>query len=436
MNGLRHRATEAARGGSRVRSLLLFALLGLALASPRSATGQPAAELQYLYDELGQLVKVVDAQGNVLEYVYDSTGNLLEVRRSVLGDLAILGFAPTSGPVGARVFVQGRGFSPVLADNAAAIGGVPALVELATATRLELTVPSGALTGPIAVTVGGETAVSPGSFTVVALPVIDALTPRLAVSSPSLSTPATVTVVGSGLAGSTFRFLPQLTPPALSVVSAAISPTGESATLDISVAPAVLGVFVLQALAPGGSSMTLPGSGNTLEVLDGVGDPDGDGLTNSQEVALGTNPRAHDSDGDGINDGDEVQAGSNPLDAASLPSALFGLAVGPALSLLNEVSPAAQLGVAHGSPLSVRNDASPELSAGAAIGLGFSVENRADAAGAAGVSFGLAFSLQNLADPQASLGLAYGLGLSLNNQAPPSGFAIGDAFSVENQAPP
>ena len=47
------------------------------------------------------------------------------------------------------------------------------------------------------------------------------------------------------------------------------------------------------------------------------GDPDtdGDGLTDSEEAALGTDPNNPDSDGDGINDGDEVAAGTDPTNA-------------------------------------------------------------------------------------------------------------------------
>ena len=44
------------------------------------------------------------------------------------------------------------------------------------------------------------------------------------------------------------------------------------------------------------------------------GDPDGDGLTNSEEEALGTNPDVADTDGDGVRDGWEVVHGWDPLD--------------------------------------------------------------------------------------------------------------------------
>jgi hypothetical protein len=50
-------------------------------------------------------------------------------------------------------------------------------------------------------------------------------------------------------------------------------------------------------------------SGSTGEA---AADTDGDGLTNLQEVQLGTNPRLADTDGDGLNDGAEVAAGTNP----------------------------------------------------------------------------------------------------------------------------
>ena len=79
------------------------------------------------------------------------------------------------------------------------------------------------------------------------------------------------------------------------------------------------------------------GGGTSLEVIDPEGDYndplnwrasaftdgspglafatdlDGDGLSNVQENALGTNPALIDTDSDGVSDGDEVTAGTNPL---------------------------------------------------------------------------------------------------------------------------
>jgi thiol-disulfide isomerase/thioredoxin len=46
-------------------------------------------------------------------------------------------------------------------------------------------------------------------------------------------------------------------------------------------------------------------------------DNDGDGLSNAEEAALGTDPNAVDSDGDGYEDGHEVTEGSDPTDPDS-----------------------------------------------------------------------------------------------------------------------
>lgn len=53
------------------------------------------------------------------------------------------------------------------------------------------------------------------------------------------------------------------------------------------------------------------GRGNKLKRPN---DTDGDGLTNAEEAALGTNPNKWDTDGDGLSDGVEVHVtGTNPL---------------------------------------------------------------------------------------------------------------------------
>lgn len=53
--------------------------------------------------------------------------------------------------------------------------------------------------------------------------------------------------------------------------------------------------------------------------LDSNGDEDGDGLTNAQELSIGTDPYHPDTDGDGYSDGEEAAAGSDPLDPDLVP---------------------------------------------------------------------------------------------------------------------
>ena len=50
-----------------------------------------------------------------------------------------------------------------------------------------------------------------------------------------------------------------------------------------------------------------------------TGDSDGDGLTNAQELFLGTNLQDTDTDGDGVADGIEVEAGTDPKNPAEFP---------------------------------------------------------------------------------------------------------------------
>lgn len=53
-------------------------------------------------------------------------------------------------------------------------------------------------------------------------------------------------------------------------------------------------------------------------------DQDGDGLTNTEETAAGTDPTNPNTDGDAINDGQEVSGGSNPLDPCDPDDTLPG----------------------------------------------------------------------------------------------------------------
>ena len=125
----------------------LIVLLLLGFASPLWA--QSGASVQYIYDDLGRLTKVVDPSGNVATYNYDAVGNLLSITRSTSSPsaLAIFGFSPAQGSVGQTVVIQGQNFSSTLSANAVQFNGTAATVTAATANSLTVTVPTGATTG-------------------------------------------------------------------------------------------------------------------------------------------------------------------------------------------------------------------------------------------------------------------------------------------------
>ncbi|WP_171032837.1 IPT/TIG domain-containing protein [Fodinibius saliphilus] len=77
----------------------------------------------------------------------------------------ITGIQPDSGPPGTLVTISGKGFSAEKTSNAITIGGEAAPVESATESQLKTKVPKGASSGPVKVTVGGETVSGP-QFTV------------------------------------------------------------------------------------------------------------------------------------------------------------------------------------------------------------------------------------------------------------------------------
>jgi len=137
----------------RTLTVLIF-LLVLSIGSPLWA--QSGALVQYVYDALGRLTTVVDPSGNVATYNYDAVGNLLSITRSTTSPtaLAIFGFTPSQGGIGQTVVIQGQNFSATPSANTVQFNGTAATVTAATANSLTVTVPAGATTGLISVTVG------------------------------------------------------------------------------------------------------------------------------------------------------------------------------------------------------------------------------------------------------------------------------------------
>jgi YD repeat-containing protein len=274
--------------------LSVFCLcLGLAL----RLEGQSAPSLHYFYDDLGQLVKVVDSTGTLIEYVYDPIGNILQIKRSTIGTgLAIFAFTPQQGNIGQAVTIQGQGFSTTPTANSAQFNGTAAQVISATANSIVAVVPPGATTGLISVMVGTQTATSSTNFTIVPAPVITLLSRKsalLGVTVPNFS------ARGFNFTGATFAFAPVLSPPVISLSSPVIDAFGSSASMGLTTNPTQAGTFALVGTNASGSSTAGLTPANRFTVVD---------------------PRSTaDSDGDGVPDVVEATFGSDPLDASSVP---------------------------------------------------------------------------------------------------------------------
>jgi uncharacterized repeat protein (TIGR03803 family) len=100
----------------------------------------------------GQAISITTAGGTAT-----SSGKLVVVP-------AISGFSPTSGRVGTSVTITGNSFTGA---TSVTFGGVAATsYQVVSDTKVTATVPTGAVTGPVAITTPGGTATSATSFTV------------------------------------------------------------------------------------------------------------------------------------------------------------------------------------------------------------------------------------------------------------------------------
>jgi YD repeat-containing protein len=297
---------------------LLFCATGLL-----SLHAQSPITNQYFYDAAGQLTRVVDSTGVSVQYVYDAAGNITAINRStVAGSLSIFSFSPAQGGPGAIVTIQGQGFNATPASNIVKFNGVAATVTAASTNSLTVTVPNNATSGPVSVQVGANTATSATNFTVQAIPLLTGINPRYVLSG---GTGLTVNLTGINLSGASFSVQPPTVPAAVAITNTVTTAT--TATLTIATGNIASSV-VLVAVNGAGSSGTFANSANSLTVLLPNQDSDGDGLTNAQELALGSDPLNPDTDGDGLPDGWEVYYHLNPLnpaDAGQPSAAMDGL---------------------------------------------------------------------------------------------------------------
>jgi len=144
-----------------------------------------ADQAQYLYDELGRLIGVIDGQNNAAVYNYDEVGNLLSIQRFTSGanGVGIFLVTPSSSLVSKAVEIRGFGFTTPPSSNQVQFNGTSASVVSGGSGSLTVTVPVGATTGPVTVTNSNGTATSPQAFTVLVPPIITGVDPLKAPQS-------------------------------------------------------------------------------------------------------------------------------------------------------------------------------------------------------------------------------------------------------------
>jgi YD repeat-containing protein len=184
---------------------------------------------RHFFDDGGQLVRALDSNGTLIEYVYDPSGNLAQVNRSSIapGALSALYFSPRAAGPGQSVTLYGQNFSPILAQNRVTVNGIEAAIIAATTNRLVFIVPPNATAGPISVTVGGTTVSSgPSLVFTPAQPQITSVSPAFVFTG----TTNTLTLQGVNLDGAEFR----VTDGGATIISAVSNAAGTQATLVIS----------------------------------------------------------------------------------------------------------------------------------------------------------------------------------------------------------
>jgi trimeric autotransporter adhesin len=229
----------------------------------------------YVYDSNGRLVAVTSASGSTVVYSYDAVGNILSIQPIATGQLALFVFTPQQGIVGATVTLQGNGFSTTPSNNTVKFNGTVATVTSATVNQLVVTVPSGATSGPVSVTVSTNTVTSTTSFFVFQTPSISSFTPTqgdpgtaVTVNGAALDPVAggTLLTLGGNYAGITSASNTQLafSVPLSNIGSGPIqvtTPYGQAVTnSDFIVVPAAItaaNVVSTAQLAAGGASQSL-----------------------------------------------------------------------------------------------------------------------------------------------------------------------------------
>jgi YD repeat-containing protein len=208
-----------------------------------SATG---GSIRYSYDALGRIIQVTDASGDAAIYRYDEVGNIVGIDRVGAAAVAVSGFAPTAGAVGASVTIYGAGFSATPAQNAVLFNGVTAMVTAASTTQLSATVPPSATSGAISVTSPLGSANGPYPFTVLSA----AGPPTISGFSPAIGVAGTSIVVN----GSNFSAVPADDYTRVNITSTTVSAATTTAVTTL--LPLAVGSGPITVTTPSGSAVS------------------------------------------------------------------------------------------------------------------------------------------------------------------------------------